>query len=238
MYGFEWIIPLLMVTLAFANGANDVSKGIATLVASGLTNYKKALVWGTVWTVAGALLGSILAGGMVKTISTGIVSINQPFGILFPISILIGSLAWVGLASRFGLPVSTTHSIVGALVGSGMALYGSQAIVWASLYKKIVVPLLFSPVISFGLIFVFFPVLRTTFGNWKGHCFCLIPIQPSFLLVNQTGEISKVSISQGESLPVVSPVEDCSNQVQALKIHIDSFHWLTSGLTSFARGLQ
>ncbi|MBI1824037.1 MAG: inorganic phosphate transporter [Nitrospirae bacterium] len=238
MSGFEWIVPILMVILAYVNGANDVSKGIATLVGSGVTDYQKALAWGTVWTVAGALLGSVLAVGMLKTISTGIVSIHQPFGILFPISVLFGALAWVGFASRFGLPVSTTHSIVGALVGSGLTMYGSQAIVWTSLYKKIVIPLLFSPLISFGLIFLLFPVLRSAFGKWKGHCFCLIPIQPSYLLVNQKGGISKFSVSQGESLPVLSPVEDCSGQVQALKLNIDTFHWLTSGLTSFSRGLN
>ncbi|HLB01506.1 MAG TPA: hypothetical protein VJM77_00045, partial [Nitrospiria bacterium] len=47
----------LVALLAFANGSNDVSKGIATLVGSGVTDYRKAILWGTFWTVVGGLIG-------------------------------------------------------------------------------------------------------------------------------------------------------------------------------------
>lgn len=63
----------LILALAFANGTNDVSNAIATLVGSGVTNYPTAIRWGTVWTIAGAGLSAFVATTMVKTFSTGLV---------------------------------------------------------------------------------------------------------------------------------------------------------------------
>ena len=63
----------LAFALAFANGANDVSKAIATLVGSGVTDYRSAIAWGTVWTLAGAALTAFVASGMIKTFSHGLV---------------------------------------------------------------------------------------------------------------------------------------------------------------------
>jgi PiT family inorganic phosphate transporter len=70
-------IPLLafalVLALAFANGANDVSKAIATLVGSGVTDYRSAIAWGTVWTVIGAAVAAFVARAMVNTFSHGLV---------------------------------------------------------------------------------------------------------------------------------------------------------------------
>jgi PiT family inorganic phosphate transporter len=63
----------LAFALAFANGSNDVSKGIATLVGSGVTDYRSAIAWGTVWTVIGAGVAAFLASEMVNTFSHGLV---------------------------------------------------------------------------------------------------------------------------------------------------------------------
>ncbi|MBA2484982.1 MAG: inorganic phosphate transporter, partial [Nitrospira sp.] len=110
---------LLVMALAYANGTNDVSKAIATLVGSGVTNYRTAIIWGTAWTVAGAGLSALMADAMLKTFIVGLI---QP-GIATPpalaLAIFIGSMGWVLIASRTGLPVSTTHALTGALVGAG-----------------------------------------------------------------------------------------------------------------------
>ena len=65
---------LLLLILAFANGTNDVSKGIATLVGSGITNYRTAIVWGTAWTTVGACASGLVASAMVKTFSSGLMA--------------------------------------------------------------------------------------------------------------------------------------------------------------------
>ncbi|MGH7209738.1 MAG: hypothetical protein ACREIL_10185, partial [Nitrospiraceae bacterium] len=61
----------LVMALAFANGTNDVSKAIATLVGSGITNYRTAIIWGTAWTVVGAAASGVVATAMVRTFSVG-----------------------------------------------------------------------------------------------------------------------------------------------------------------------
>ena len=60
---------LLTLGLAFANGSNDISKGIATLVGSGVSNFRAAVFWGTLWTVAGGLLAAFASQGLVATFS-------------------------------------------------------------------------------------------------------------------------------------------------------------------------
>src|SRR5947209_20631909 len=76
MVGFSPILPLLAIGLgaflAYVNGSNDVSKGIATLVGSGTTSYRGALAWGTFCTGLGALAGTRLAGSMVQTFGNGL----------------------------------------------------------------------------------------------------------------------------------------------------------------------
>src|SRR5256886_8594416 len=133
----ELSLFLLVLALAYANGTNDVSKAIATLVGSGITNYRTAILWGTVWTVAGAFLSGLVATAMVRTFSIGLI---QPGAVVSPelaVSVLVGAMAWVLLASRFGLPVSTTHALVGAIVGAGLAALRSRGLTWSCISAKI-----------------------------------------------------------------------------------------------------
>ncbi|MFO0718409.1 MAG: inorganic phosphate transporter, partial [Nitrospira sp.] len=69
---FSLLTFALVLALGYANGTNDVSKAIATLVGSGVTNYRTAILWGTAWTVAGAGFATLVAGAMVKTFSNGL----------------------------------------------------------------------------------------------------------------------------------------------------------------------
>src|SRR5574341_2278779 len=121
---------LLVLALAFANGTNDVSKAIATLVGSGITNYRTAILWGTVWTVVGACASGLVATAMVKTFSSGLLAPDvNPLPAL-ALAVLAGAMAWVLLASYTGLPVSTTHALTGAIVGAGLMSFGGDGLVW------------------------------------------------------------------------------------------------------------
>src|SRR5919106_2928374 len=113
------LIPLLtiaaMVLLAFANGANDVSKGIATLAGSGRATYRQALAWGTVWTALGAGASIVIAFGLVKAFTSALVAPDVLALSGFALSVAVGAAAWVLFASATGLPVSTTHALTGAI---------------------------------------------------------------------------------------------------------------------------
>ncbi|HET7710997.1 MAG TPA: inorganic phosphate transporter, partial [Thermoanaerobaculia bacterium] len=100
------VLLLLTLILAFANGANDVSKGIATLVGAGVANYHRAVIWATVTTAAGAMAAAFITQALVKTFSgRGLLAVPET-GEAFLLSIACGAIGWLLIATRFGLPVS------------------------------------------------------------------------------------------------------------------------------------
>lgn len=99
--------------VAWANGSNDVSKGVATLVGSRLATYRQGLSWGAGWTVAGAVAALLFTAVLLRTFSTGLVTGEVANSPLFPLSVATGAFTWVLFATRTGLAVSTTHSLAG-----------------------------------------------------------------------------------------------------------------------------
>src|SRR3989442_901656 len=178
---------LLVLALAYANGTNDVSKAIATLVGSGVTNYRTAVMWGTIWTTVGAATSGVVAGAMLKTFSSGLL---QP-GVAAPPAlagaVLVGAITWVLVASRTGLPVSTTHALTGALVGAGLMAIGSDGLTWSAITQKIALPLLLSPVLALSLSLVLHPAIRVIAGRWEGACLCVMPASRALVSVDAYG---------------------------------------------------
>src|SRR6266542_2370781 len=151
---------LLTIAVAFANGANDVSKGIATLVGSGLSNYRAAVVWGSLCTVAGALTAGLASQALVATFSGKGILAHPTSAPAFLVAVAAGAIGWLVIATRTGLPVSTTHSLAGALVGAALVGGGWGGVMWSALAKKIALPLLASPLMSLALLLVVLPLLR------------------------------------------------------------------------------
>src|SRR5687768_12630216 len=156
-------ILLLVSLLAFANGANDNCKGVATLVGFGAARPRQALAFATLTTVAGAVLSFWLAGGLIKSFSTGLFASGTPLAASFFVAVLAGAFGWVILATLTGMPVSTTHAIVGGLVGAGLVAWGADPIRWGDLGKRFALPLILSPLLSTTLVYLIaWPVLRIT----------------------------------------------------------------------------
>src|SRR5258708_29488408 len=99
--------------LAYVNGANDVSKGIATLVGSGVTNYRHAILGGTLWTGIGGITGAFLARAMVQTFGGGLLLPGNPINAAAAPATIACSALWAAIATSGGLPVSPTPSICG-----------------------------------------------------------------------------------------------------------------------------
>ena len=105
--------------LAYANGANDNFKGVATLYGSGTTNYRRALVWATVTTALGSVAALVLARELLRSFTgKGLVSPEVVDSPLFHASVAVSAASTVLLATRLGFPISTTHALIGALVGA------------------------------------------------------------------------------------------------------------------------
>jgi len=113
------LLVLATLFLAYSNGANDNFKGVATLFGSGTTSYRSAITWATISTFAGSITSFFLAETLLKNFSgRGLVPNELNPGQGFIANLVTSSL--VILASRFGLPISTTHVSVGSLFGIGL----------------------------------------------------------------------------------------------------------------------
>ncbi len=246
----EFLLFALVFILAYANGANDISKGIATLVGGRVIRASSAIIWGTLTTTIGAMVGVAIAGGLIKTFSSGILS-SSVTATSFPIAVAIGTIGWLFFANKTGLPVSTTHALTGAIVGTALAQLGASGVVWQALLKKIAIPLALSPLISFGVAWLIFPVIRRALAGVNSYCLCLevqqtqlVPVaisRPSVSLISEQS-IATNAIAVPPSIEVVADkAETCERTVSrsAVKLRVaDSLHLLTSGLTSFARGMN
>ncbi len=151
--------------VAFTNGANANFKGVASLYGSGTTTLKTALWWGTLTTFAGSMAALFLAEGLLKKFSgKGLVSDELLQSPSFTSAVAAGAALTSFLATRFGFPVSTTHALVGALVGAGLAgagLSGAEDQVHLNaLGKNFFYPLFFSPLVAILLGAIVYWILR------------------------------------------------------------------------------
>src|SRR6186997_1281701 len=105
-------IILAVLVLAFANGANDNFKGVATLFGSGTASYRTALVWATVTTLAGSLCALLLAQGLIDTFKgKGLVPDAVTTQGRFLLAVSLAAAGTVLIATRVGMPISTTHAL-------------------------------------------------------------------------------------------------------------------------------
>lgn len=229
---------IFVILLAYANGSNDISKGIATLVGSGVTDYKKAVLWGIFWTGIGSLLSAIFSVNMVKTFGNGLVS-NAIFkNTNFVLSVLAGASGWVILSSRIGMPVSTTHAIVGSIAGAGIVSTGWSGIMWDSVLNKIFLPLILSPLLSFALTFFLFPFIKKPLYRIMNYCLCLESREN--VLVPCCDSAAAVSAGVSEAEVVVDEEKACDNSlITTMRLNLlDTMHWLSSGFVCMTRGLN
>ena len=153
-YGYIFIVLAVVFGLymTWGIGANDVANAMGTSVGSGAISVKQAIIIAAIFEFAGAFL----AGGHVtKTIRKGIIDpttvIDQPEILVWGmLSALIAAAIWLTVASWLGWPVSTTHSIIGALVGFAIVGIGVEAVNWPKI-GTIVLSWLVSPVVGGAL---------------------------------------------------------------------------------------
>ncbi|CAO3607799.1 unnamed protein product [Cunninghamella echinulata] len=134
-YDYTWIFGFGMVFAfmdAYGIGANDVANAFATSVSSGSLSLIQASIIACFTEFLGALL---LGAGTSETIKGGIIDVknfaDQPESLMLcMLCAVFGSACWVILASKMGWPVSTTHSIVGAICGVGIAAFGGGSLKW------------------------------------------------------------------------------------------------------------
>ena len=240
------ILFLAACFLAYSNGANDNFKGVATLFGSGTTNYKRAITWATITTLSGSIAAIFLASTLVKNFSgKGLVPDTLIQSPEFAISIALGAAITVFFATKIGMPISTTHSLVGALFGSGVVAVGT-AFNFAKLGNAFLMPLIVSPFMAAMLsliAYIIFRKLRVVMGVTKETCVCVgDEIIPVYKTTN-ANEFIAVSAEYQKTIGVFKE-QECIEKYRGNFIGInsqkllDAAHYLSAGIVSFARGLN
>jgi PiT family inorganic phosphate transporter len=181
---------------------------VATLAGSGVTRYRTAVAWGAVTTLIGAFASVWIGAGMLKLFSSGIVGAAPSPA--FALAVLAGVVVWVAAATLLRLPVSTTHAIVGALIGAGLLL-APHDVRWSALLTKVVVPLLASAAVAFAISAGLALVARTAAAR---------AAEPSVTVERLYGGIPP--------MPAIRPAPGV----------LTATHWLSAGAVGAARGLN
>lgn len=248
------VTALLFLTtlfVAYANGANDNFKGVATLFGSDTATYRGAIALATVTTFAGALLSVYFAEALVHAFSgKGLVPDAVAASPDFLLAVAAGAGATVILATLIGLPISTTHALTGGLTGAGLLAAG-PLLNLAHLGSGFFLPLLLGPALAVLLTIPVYRALHALSGRLginRESCICVGTQR--FIPVRQ---LQYNAALQQYSLPAAAPAgvaisigtqKDCVEKYRgrllgvSVQSLVNGLHYLSAGTVSFARGLN
>ena len=167
-YGFVFMAMAVVFGLymTWGIGANDVANAMGTSVGSGAITVKQAIIIAAIFEFAGAF---IAGGNVTKTIRKGIIDpssiVNQPEILVYGmLAALLAAAIWLMIASTKGWPVSTTHSIVGAVIGFAVVGIGVDAVEWGKV-GQIAASWVVSPLLGGTIAFLLMMSIRRLILN-------------------------------------------------------------------------
>lgn len=248
------LMALLFLTtlfVAYANGANDNFKGVATLFGSDTATYRGAIALATITTFAGALCSVYFAEALVHAFSgKGLVPDAVAASPDFLLAVAAGAGSAVIIATLLGQPVSTTHALTGGLVGAGLLAAGPQLNL-ARLGSGFFAPLLLAPALAVLLTIPLYRGLRALAGRLgvkRESCICLgaqrfIPVRQ----LQYNAALQQYTMP-APALPgvniTVGTQQDCVEKYggrllgASAQSLVNGLHYLSAGIVSFARGLN
>lgn len=156
------LIVVIALVFDYTNGFHDAANAIATSVASKALKPRTALLIAAI----GNLVGAFLSEGVAKTVGKGIIDVTQNnHGLYVVLSALVGAIAWNLLTWWFGIPSSSSHALIGGLIGS--ALTSGDIVKWQGVYEKVAKPMIISPLLGFSAAFILTLILQFTFRKSK-----------------------------------------------------------------------
>lgn len=239
-----WVVAMVLF-VAYTNGANDNFKGVATIYGSKSASYRTALGWATVTQLAGSLLATTLAAGLIQTFSArGLVPDVVAASPSFLAAAAAAAAATVLLATLFGLPVSTTHALTGGLVGAGLVAVGVAGVRFAVLGRSFLLPLLVSPVLAMVLTMVLYPLARRSrraLGIERESCVCvgeeLVPLRLAGAGAASALASTALTVSAGTTAECVDRYQGTLAGVSAQRA-LELLHFGSAGAICFARALN
>jgi len=234
---------VVVLLLSWSNGSNDNFKGVSTIYGSGAASYRGAIAWATATQLAGSLLALALAAGLIEAFSAkGLVPDSVANGPSFLAAAALGAAATVLMATIFGLPVSTTHALLGSLVGAGLATGAGVRL--GVLGKSFVLPLLLSPMLAATLSAILQSAARTArrrLGLVPSSCLCVDSDRTQRTVL--AGEGIATGLAAGVHLAITTG-NDCPEHGRGRLVAVtagramEAAHFLSAGAVCFARGLN
>src|SRR5205809_4557524 len=145
------LVVVIVVALGFdfTNGFHDTANAVATSVSTRALTPRMAVLVASVANLAGAFVTTAVA----KTVGKDIVA-SDLISTTAVLAALLGAIAWNLLTWWFGLPSSSSHALIGGLVGAALAQSGAEGVLWHGLAHKVVIPAVFAPLIAFAAAFL------------------------------------------------------------------------------------
>lgn len=231
-----WMILIAALFVAFSNGANDNFKGFATVWGSDTLSYRSALVLATFATVAGSVVSLLLAETLLQQFSgKGLVPETVANTPLFILSVAMGAATTIFAATRLGFPVSTTHALIGGMIGAGLGL-ANGTIHFDKLAKSFVLPLIVSPVLAALLGIVIYRLIRLR--PVEKDCACVtLPVEHSM----NAGAVAAYSAIHSPNI-VIDKDQNCDIVNSPVRISIsknlDRLHVFSAMAICFARSVN
>jgi PiT family inorganic phosphate transporter len=158
--GTALLVVVVVVGLAFdfTNGFHDTANYVATWVGTRALSPR----WAVIVSAAANLAGAFVTTAVAKTVAQGIIDTGLATEQTI-LAALVGAIVWNLLTWRLGLPSSSTHALIGGLVGAALVQSGSQGVQWSGLWHKVILPGAASPVIGFAAAFLLLVLLYRLF---------------------------------------------------------------------------
>ncbi|MGE4263785.1 MAG: anion permease [Desulfovibrio sp.] len=182
-------IVALALFFDYTNGAHDSANAIATIVSTKVLSPKTAVIMAALLNLVGALIGEQVA----KTIGSGIVNAEVVAGCqTIVLAALFGAILWNLLTWYLGLPSSSSHALIGGLIGAAVAYSGFEALNFISIFKKVIIPLVLSPMAGFVGGYLIMVILSWLFHKAKprkvNSLFRKLQIMSSALMATSHGQ--------------------------------------------------
>ncbi len=153
------VVVAIALGFDFTNGFHDTANAIATSVGTRAVTPRMAVLIASVANLAGAFVTTAVA----KSIAKGIIDANLAT-MQTLVAALIGAIAWNLLTWWFGLPSSSSHALIGGLVGAALVQSGEKGVLWHGVAHQVVIPALLAPAIAFGAAFVLLVLIYRVFS--------------------------------------------------------------------------
>ncbi len=179
-------IIVVALTFDFTNGFHDSANAIATSVSTRALSPRVALLMAAVLNMAGAFISQNVA----KTVGKGIVTLPADSQTVV-LAALIGAICWNLITWYLGLPSSSSHALIGGLIGATLVAVGLSGVEWSGLWHKVLLPMVSSPVVGLLVAFLLMNLLLLLVFRWSPR-----PVNRTFRLL-QPISAGAVAIAHG-----------------------------------------